>query len=170
LNATDARKLRPSRIPFVPLPRLLALVLLTAVPLGLATFYEPLAWAAVAIGAIAIVLAVVDARATRALTAEDVTREIADQPTLRAPHPVKLTVRTRSSEVWPSRSGTSPRRLSTSIAGQFAWTFRRARRRAPSTRRGRGIAARSGSETCTRDSPARLGLWSVAVASRQRWM
>ena len=87
------RKRRRSRLPFVPLPRLLALVLLSAVPIALATLYEPLAWGAVAILSLAIVLAVIDGLATRALTAEDVTREIAEQPTLRAANPVRLTVR-----------------------------------------------------------------------------
>jgi uncharacterized protein (DUF58 family) len=72
---------------------LLALVLLSAVPIALATFYEPLAWGAVAIGAVAVVLAVIDARATRALTADEVTRVITDQPSLRAANPVRLTVR-----------------------------------------------------------------------------
>ncbi|MGH2471517.1 MAG: DUF58 domain-containing protein [Candidatus Limnocylindria bacterium] len=89
----EPRKRRASRLPFVPLPRLLALVLLSAVPIALATFYEPLAWAAVALWAVAIVLAVVDARATRPLTTDDVTREMADQPSLRAAHPVRLVVR-----------------------------------------------------------------------------
>jgi uncharacterized protein (DUF58 family) len=82
-----------SRLPFVPLPRLLGLVLLSAVPIALATFYDPLAWAAVPLWVVALVLAVIDARATRALTADDVTREIADQPSLRAAEPVRLTVR-----------------------------------------------------------------------------
>src|SRR5439155_1537909 len=85
------RKRRKSRLPFVPLPRLLALVLLSAVPIALATFYEPPAWGAVAILALAIVLAVIDARATRLRTPEDVTREIAEQPSLRAANPVRLT-------------------------------------------------------------------------------
>jgi uncharacterized protein (DUF58 family) len=84
---------RLSRLPFVPLPRLLGLVLLSAVPIALATFYDPLAWAAVPLWVVALVLAVIDARATRALTADDVTREIADQPSLRAAEPVRLTVR-----------------------------------------------------------------------------
>jgi uncharacterized protein (DUF58 family) len=87
------RKRRKSRLPFVPLPRLLAFVLLSAVPVALATFYAPLAWGAVAILAVAIVLAVIDALATRALTAEDVTREIAEQPSLRTANPVRLVVR-----------------------------------------------------------------------------
>jgi uncharacterized protein (DUF58 family) len=87
------RKKRASRLPFAPLPRLLAFLLLSAIPIALATFYEPLAWGAPAIWAIAVVLAVVDARGTRALTTDDVTRVIADQPTLRAASPVRLTVR-----------------------------------------------------------------------------
>jgi uncharacterized protein (DUF58 family) len=40
-----------------------------------------------------MLLAAIDARATRALTALDVTREITDQPSLRAANPVRLTVR-----------------------------------------------------------------------------
>ena len=87
------RKRRASRLPFVPLPRLLAFVLLSAIPLALATFYEPLAWGAVAIWAAAIVLALIDARATRPLTADDVSRQITEQPSLRAADPVRLTVR-----------------------------------------------------------------------------
>jgi len=72
---------------------LLAFVLLSAIPLALATFYEPLAWGAVAIWAAAIVLALIDARATRPLTADDVSRQITEQPSLRAADPVRLTVR-----------------------------------------------------------------------------
>jgi uncharacterized protein (DUF58 family) len=87
------RKRRASRLPFVPLPRLLALFLLSAVPVALAMFYEPLAWGAPLVWAVAVILAVIDARATRALTADDVTREIAEQPTLRAANAVKLVVR-----------------------------------------------------------------------------
>ena len=87
------RKRRASRLPFVPLPRLLAFVLLSAIPLALATFYEPLAWGAVAIWGAAIVLALIDARATRPLTADDVSRQIIEQPSLRAADPVRLTVR-----------------------------------------------------------------------------
>ena len=77
------RKRRASRLPFVPLPRLLAFVLLSAIPLALATFYEPLAWGAVAIWAAAIVLALIDARATRPLTADDVSRQIIEQKSAR---------------------------------------------------------------------------------------
>lgn len=87
------RKRRTSRLPFVPLPRLLALALLSAAPIALATFYEPLAWAAGGIWAVTIVLAVIDARATGPLSGDDVTREMADQPSLRAAYPVRLTVR-----------------------------------------------------------------------------
>jgi uncharacterized protein (DUF58 family) len=86
-------KPRGGRLPFVPLPRLLGLVLLSAIPIALATFYEPLAWAAAAVWVVAVILAVADARATRALTADDVKREITNQPTLRAAHPVRLVVR-----------------------------------------------------------------------------
>jgi uncharacterized protein (DUF58 family) len=106
------RKRRTSRFPFVPLPRLLALALLSAVPIALATFYEPLAWAAVAIWAVAIALAAIDARATRALTPDDVTREITDQPSLRAAEPVRLVVR-----------NPLPRRLSVTIRDEPPASF-----------------------------------------------
>src|SRR5439155_24983437 len=87
------RERRASRLPFVPLPGLLAFVMLSAIPLALASFYDPLAWGAVAIWAAAIVLALINARATRPLTPDDVSRQITEQPSLRAADPVRLTVR-----------------------------------------------------------------------------
>ena len=68
------RKRRPSRLPFALLPRLLAFLLLSAIPIALATFYEPLAWGAAAIWAVAVVLAVIDARSTRVLTTDEIGR------------------------------------------------------------------------------------------------
>jgi uncharacterized protein (DUF58 family) len=84
---------RASRLPFVPRPRLLALLLLGVVPIALATFYEPLAWGALAVWGAAAVLAVIDARATQRLSADDVTRTLGDQPSLRAAVRVRIDVR-----------------------------------------------------------------------------
>src|SRR5207237_6930802 len=57
-------RVRLPPMPFVPLPRLAVLVGVSALPLALATLYAPIAWAALAICVIALVLAIVDARAT----------------------------------------------------------------------------------------------------------
>jgi uncharacterized protein (DUF58 family) len=77
----------------VPRPRLLGLLLLGVIPIALATFYEPAAWGAVAVWAVAIVLAVVDARSTRRIAAADVRRTLTDQPSLRAADRVRIEVR-----------------------------------------------------------------------------
>ena len=88
-----ARKRGQSRLPFVPLPRLLALVLASAVPLALGTFYPPLAWAALVIGLIALAAAIVDARSLRRLSPDDLTRVFAEQPSLGAADKVRVTMR-----------------------------------------------------------------------------
>ncbi|HEV8537235.1 MAG TPA: DUF58 domain-containing protein [Candidatus Limnocylindria bacterium] len=89
------RRLRPRlpSLPFVPLPRLLALVALAAAPIALATFYAPLAWAAVAICGIALVLAAIDARATPHLRSEDLARSVAPQLSIGAAERVRVDVR-----------------------------------------------------------------------------
>ena len=86
-------RVRLPPMPFVPLPRLAVLVGVSALPLALATLYAPIAWAALAICVIALVLAIVDARATPRLSADEVGRTVGAQLSIAAAERVGIAVR-----------------------------------------------------------------------------
>jgi len=84
---------RPSRFPFVPRPLFLALLVAGAIPVALATFFEPFVYLAAAIWLAALVALVADARATRRLTREDVARGFGAQLSLGAASPIRIAIR-----------------------------------------------------------------------------
>src|SRR5437773_9330247 len=84
---------RPSRFPFVPRPLFLALLLAGAIPVALATFFEPFVYLAAAIWLAALVALVADARATRRLTREDIARGFGAQLSLGAASPIRIAIR-----------------------------------------------------------------------------
>ena len=84
---------RPSRFPFVPRPLFLALLVAGAIPVALATFFEPFVYLAAAIWLAALVALVADARATRRLTREDIARGFGAQLSLGAASPIRIAIR-----------------------------------------------------------------------------
>ena len=77
----------------LPRPRLLALLLLAALFVALGDVWTMFVWSGVFIALVAAALAVVDARNTPRLRAEDLWREAAPQLSIGAPHPVRVGIR-----------------------------------------------------------------------------